>query len=139
MPERFLQFTVLLILTLAGSSPMPLEAQCVLSPVAADDEIDPPPELLVLADPLANDSDPQGLPLEAAVVSSTCPGATEAEDGLVVLTLTSLLEQPCAITYSANNGQSTAVTATITVQPNAALFSDGFELGNTTAWSDTSS
>ena len=114
-------------------------AMCEVSPVAVDDEIHPPQQLLVLVDPLANDSDPQGLPLELTVDSSTCPGSAAVEDGLIVLTLSTQLNSPCQMTYSADNGQTTAATATITVHPNPGIFHDSFELGNTSAWDEVDS
>ena len=107
---------------------------CDNPPVAVDDAIRTQEQLVVLIDPLANDSDPQGLPLVVAIVSSTCPGSTTTDGDLIVLTLATVLTSTCQITYSIDNGVTTAATATVSVLPGAPFFQDSFESGNLSSW-----
>ncbi len=124
------------LLLLACLTSAPLLAQCDNHPIAVDDEV-----LLVatpvLVDVLANDQEPDGEALSLTVLSTTCPLTFEVLFDVVRLTPTPAVRTACTVTYRIEDESQNFATATIQVMPPESLFSDNFESGNSTNWTET--
>jgi hypothetical protein len=93
-----------------------------------------------IVDVLASAQDLDGQMLAVSIVSRTCPTQISAVvDPTQTITLTAGgLAPPCVLRYRVDDGDggSAAANLTVTVDPGE-IFSDGFELGSTAAWSET--
>ena len=96
----------------------------------------------LIVDVLATTVDPDGQALAVSIESSTCPALVSAVvDPIRTITITAnTLTPPCQVRYRVDDGAggSAATNINVTVDPGE-IFSDGFELGNTAAWSETES
>ena len=96
-----------------------------------------------LFDPLSNDSDADGDPLVLTSIASppACAGSLQIDGPLVRFTPngSSLPGDAtfCTASYWLSDGHDTRQGSVTLLFPPAAIFSDGFESGNTTAWDET--
>ena len=123
--------TVLLSAVLGAVS---AQAVCNTPPVTVDDAaktVDEP----VLIDALANDFDGEGQALVLTVDGTTCSGSVSVDMELITLTPAARLYEDCTIAYTVTDGGGLTDSATITVTIPSEIFADGFESGNTAAWS----
>lgn len=116
-----------------------LEAgSCNLAPIAVDDSAGHLGAPLTV-DVLANDQEPDGEPLslEILAVSVACQADQVVVDhGHIRLTPNPPgTPKNCAITYRAVDERGASDTAVLTMVAEGILFWDGFESGNTSAWS----
>ena len=109
---------------------------CDLAPTANPDNAETANTTIVI-DVLANDSDPLGLALSLTVLSNSCPNATVqvVADSLRLVPTADLL-QNCQIHYRATNEEGESDDATVLVRQRTRIFSDGFESGDASAWTD---
>jgi hypothetical protein len=86
-----------------------------------------------VADVLSNDRDDDGEALKLTVLSSTCtPNNTvSVANGLLHV---GAIQASCTIGYRITDERAASSTATVTLTLHGALFSDGFETGNTSPW-----
>ena len=92
-----------------------------------------------IIDVLASAQDVNGQMLAVSIVSRTCPAQIGAVvDPTQTIAITAgTLAPPCQIRYRVDDGAGTAeANLTVTVDPGE-IFSDGFEIGSTAAWSET--
>lgn len=128
-------YVVVLLLTLAAP-PAVRGAGCNADPVAVDDDASAYSDPIVV-DVLANDDDPDGEALTVTVTGGTCQGTTTVEQGLVSFAPNPPLTADCTITYEARDESGNVATATLRVgRLQTAIFADGFEAGNASAWSE---
>jgi hypothetical protein len=119
--------------------PVVVTAQiCNTPPAASPDEADFSGGAVVV-DVLANDADADGEALEVFGLSSTCPGSVTEEFGVVklVMSVTSLASD-CTITYQVRDEAGWTATGTVTVRDATGIFSDSFESGDLSDWSEVS-
>ena len=118
-------------------------AQCNTAPTAVADTTETPDNKVLWIDVLANDHDPDGQPLTVSVVSETCPGAVTASSGGLLSYTPTPVSDPgidCQVTYRIADGSGATDTAVVAVAVKAVpplIFADGFESGNTSAWSES--
>lgn len=96
----------------------------------------------MLIDPLANDSDPDGDLLTVEIQTSSGSGSVSVDTFGVLSFVPDPVPGPvsCEIRYRLNDGTTVSPDAVvwITVTPFVPeIFSDGFESGDTSAWSVT--
>ena len=135
----WLSVMLLIILTVMQSAVV--LAQCNGSPTAVNDSAQTPDNRTLWLDPLANDLAPNGDALALSIVSENCPGTVDvAPNGYLVYTPTAIApgtEQNCAIHYRITDEAGATATAfasitVVTIPP--VIFIDGFETGDTSAW-----
>lgn len=111
---------------------------CNLPPDAVDDNAGHLGAPLTI-DVLANDQEPDGEPLslEILTVSAPCqPDQVVADHGHVRLTPNPPgTPKSCTITYRVRDERGLTDTAILTLTAEGIIFIDGFESGNTSAWS----
>ena len=115
------------------------EAACNTAPTAVDDETSTYDQA-ILIDVLANDSDPDGQGLTVALLSESCPGSVSVDFELLTLTPSAPLSSDCTISYSVTDEGGLSATAAVQVRAASApaeIFSDDFESGGVSAWSET--
>ena len=139
---RCLSAACLLLLAWAALAPA-ASAQCNTAPTAIADTTETPDNKVLWIDVLANDHDPDGQPLTVSVVSETCPGAVTASSGGLLSYTPTPVSDPgidCQVTYRIADGSGATDTAVVAVAVKAVpplIFADGFESGNTSAWSES--
>lgn len=119
----------------AWLSSSPAGAQCNTAPTAVDDTawtFDQP----VLIDVLANDSDPEGQALTVTATGWTCLGSVTVDFELLTFTPSEPVRQDCEIYYSVADEDGAQSAATVAMTFPSEIFSDGFESGDTSAWSE---
>ena len=127
--HAILKVPLLLFVLAAPAAAQP----CNTTPVALDDEaayIGGP----VVVDVLANDSEPDGEALTVGSLSTTCPGTVSEDLGLVTLFVSGEMPEECMISYEITDERGASATASVTVEDNTEIFSDGFESGDTSLW-----
>ena len=90
-------------------------------------------------DVLANDIDPDGeaLTITAVSPSGSCPESASGQYGLVVVTSVTNRPVACTFTYWVRDESGRSASATLTINAGTfEIFEDGFESGDTNAWSD---
>ncbi len=123
----------------------PLSGACNVSPVALSEDAGTPETRTLIIDVLANDSDADGDPLTVSITSHTCaispalgsPSVNASDQTLVFEPFPDVAPASCTITYSVSDGalsDQASVTVSVTDVP-AEVFADGFESGDTSAWS----
>ncbi len=131
------QRRILLLLTIfLGAWSETAAAQCNSAPLAVDD-ITFHEAAVMAIDVLANDVEPDGEALTIIDVTTTCSGVVSADLGLVLLEPMPPSSTACMITYQVADEQGNTASATVEVRQTSALFRDGFESGDTSAWSET--
>ena len=115
-------------------------APCNSPPAVAPESVTVELWQSLIVDVLATASDPDGQALAVSLVSSTCPPQISAAvDPTQTVTISAnTLAPPCQIRYRVIDGAGgvAATNLAVTVDPGE-IFSDGFELGGTAAWSQT--
>ena len=131
---------LLLIILMVMQSAVAL-AQCNASPTAVNDSAQTPDNRTLWLDPLANDMAPNGDALALSIVSEDCPGTVDvAPNGYLVYTPTAIApetEQTCDINYRITDEADATATAVVTITVVTippTIFIDGFETGDTSAW-----
>ena len=130
--------TLLLLAMYLGSWSEAAVAQCNSAPVAVDDVTFHEAAVMAI-DVLANDVEPDGEALTIVDVTTDCSGTVSTDLGLVVLEPMPPSSQACLITYEVTDEQGNTASATVDVRLTNALFRDGFESGDTSAWARTES
>ena len=92
-----------------------------------------------IVDVLAGASDPDGQALTVALAGDTCPAQVSAfvDSSQALAISASALSSDCQVRFRVSDGAGGTSTSHVSVSvfdPNH-IFSDGFELGNTRAWS----
>jgi hypothetical protein len=117
-----------------------LGAPCNTAPTVVGDSVSVLLHERQIVDVLASAQDVNAQMLAVSIVSRTCPPQISAVvDPTQTITLTAgTLAPPCQIRYRVDDdaGGTAEANLTVTVDPGE-IFSDGFELGSTAAWSDT--
>lgn len=112
----------------------PASAQCSNNaPVDGNEAIESADPSFAL-DLLANATDEDGDALTLAVTATTCSGTVTVSQGLVLVNRPAAFTQDCTIAYKVTDQGGLSDSSTATIRFPADIFSDGFELGNTTAW-----
>ena len=116
-----------------------LLAICNTAPTSSPDtHLEPVANIPIVIDVLANDTDPDGQALTLLVVGENCEGTATADQDLLRFDPQGKhLPSNCLISYQVRD-ESGAVSALRTIQITAAgivIFEDGFESGNSNAWS----
>ena len=133
-------FPTLLFATLFGPARAAAQS-CNAPPVATDDTASTFDIWPVLVDVLANDADPDGQPLTVSILGNGCRGqvALLPDGALSYLPIVGQAET-CAIVYRVSDPAGAfaqaGVTVTVTILT-PEIFADGFESGDTSAWSTT--
>jgi hypothetical protein len=119
--------------------PVVVTAQvCNTPPTASPDQADFSGGTVVV-DVLANDADVDGEALEVFGLATTCPGSATEEFGVVTLAMSVIrLESDCTITYQVRDEAGFTATSTVTVRDATGIFSDSFESGDLSDWSEVS-
>jgi len=122
---------------LIGGAVAPAAAQgCNNPPQAVADAADHLGKI-VAVDVLANDSDPDGDALSVIVVGWTCHGTVEEDLGLVTLHPDPTRAEDCTISYRLTDERGgLSDTVAVEVQAVTAIFADGFESADVSAWSE---
>ena len=124
------------LLPASGSATGP----CNNAPTALADVAGTVVDRPLILDPLANDSDPEGQPLTAVVSSNGCPGQLETDPaGTLTFRPPAGFAGACTILYRAQDSEgllSAEVAMSVAVNVPTAIFFDGFESGDLTAWSE---
>jgi len=109
------------------------------APVAVADSVDNYGGTLVV-DVLVNDRDADGDALVVEVTGNTCTGdSIEVLGGILRIEPAGHVPRACAINYRITDTTGRSASAQVQLVPVnlGTIFSDGFELGSTTAWSLT--
>ena len=127
------QISLGLLIVLAVTPP--IFGVCNTAPVAVDDFLSIESGL-TLFDALANDGDLEGQALSLTILSTDCPGAVTANQGLVSFDPGGSLSKPCTISYEVRNEGGEIARGTIRVTSTSLeIFSDTFDSGGAAAWS----
>jgi len=131
----------LLAFTLWAPLAYPVVIPCVGTLNAQDDTV-LAHDVAVVVPVLENDVRPPGVALSVSIVQGVdtdCPGTIDVDFDAVVYTPTTPLFVDCSIKYRATSARGAESSdARIHVQadiPPGTIFADGFESGNTAAWS----
>jgi hypothetical protein len=122
-----------LVAALAATATLPAWAgTCNTLPVAVGDDYDAF-GIAFVADVLSNDRDDDGEALKLTLLSNNCtPNNTiSVANGLLHV---GAIQASCSISYRITDERGETSTATATLTLHGALFSDGFETGNTSPW-----
>lgn len=118
----------------------PVVAECNSAPQTLADDVSTLDSQTAFIDPLANDFDAEGQPLSLQYLGDTCLGSVAVETDVLTYTPLIGVAETCNISYQAVDSEGASAPSTIAVtvrlfQPS--IFSDGFEMGNTSNWSTT--
>jgi hypothetical protein len=134
MPQRScLNLPLIASLLVAVTGALPAWAgTCNTAPVAVGDAYDAF-GIAFVADVLSNDRDDDGEALKLTLLSSTCTpnNAVSVANGSLQV---GAIQASCSISYRITDEREATSTATVTLTLHGALFSDGFETGNTSPW-----
>ncbi len=120
-------------------SPLPLDAACNSPPIAVDDSAATFNESLLI-DVLANDSDVDGQALAVTLNGGSClnVGTATVDFELVHFAPDNTLDADCTLDYTVTDEGGLSAQATVNVSaetPEGLIYFDGFETGDTSAWS----
>lgn len=105
------------------------------NPIAVDDRAIHNGEVVII-DVLANDIEPDGEAMTVAVTMDNCEGAVSADFGLVSLHPPAPASEQCTITYTVTDERGSTNQGEISIESGGVIFKDGFESGDTSAWSE---
>lgn len=112
---------------------------CNVPPTAAPVAVTVGVGTFQIVDVLAHTSDPDGQALSVSLESDTCPSHVSAVvDPAQTVRITALALSPdCQVRFRVSDGAGGIATSHVTVSvfDPTHIFSDGFELGTTAAWS----
>ena len=113
---------------------------CNSAPTALDDIATTRDDRALILDVLANDSDPDGNPLAVQILTHDCPGTVTADSTETVTFIPVPVPgtTTCSIDYRITDGEGGNANASVTVTVERFepfIFGDGFEAGDTSAWS----
>ena len=113
---------------------------CNTGPTAFNDVAATRDDRTLLLDVLANDSDPDGNPLTVQILTHDCPGTVTADstETVTFIPVSVPATTNCSIDYRITDGEGGSANASVSVTVERFepfIFGDGFESGDTSAWS----